>query len=1263
MKNEQTHIIKSQRYEVVLDNASEAYSYQSKISYLQAYQINSILQKVMDQYSSEEFLDQFDEITLDIGTVSPANFEKEIIYKIEEALSAFLKNNSFDNGMLKTGKRIQIFNRQIEQFDFFLRNGYINWSTGQTEKPVQLFQELITNNKEALIKLLKEQGKKQTIRTRLITQLNDAVLEQIVEGVAGNEGAYINQYRSDVIKKQKDEKIVDTSPADFRNATWEITLSYIFVEVSGYYNRKNFLKHLIYKIAQKYRVTYKSLLGTIVLGIKDKQDRGARIFDLEKLLMTLQNDEEKKEEKFRADFEKRTSQVGEPEFIEIFQYFITNSSLPIGAEISSLSEFYKKVVVYIDQNPAAFYNFFDTLVQRSSNVDYLIRRFPDAIIYKIISASKNTVFIKLTEVLSQVIKASKEIPQGHTFLNALVEKQGLILLTSYKEIRNKPGNDWEEFLFQVVCHLPIDKQTIRILNEIEESLPLSKNERTPLTNELLVNRIEVIGVEEVQVLENEVYQNKFSIQLYETYNQRKEYSLQQFQSFLKKEIYTEEAVKLTYILLEVCAKSKIYTIGEIKEWILKRTEELQQKGKNAEKVIRQILKILKQLEIDTVICLGVEKTLEAFHKNKHKKLPKVDSSDTIKSSIPDSAYKKLIEQIYDQFYKQTKESLYGRARRLFVQFSEEHKVSISELKASLRKQITHRKDLRVIKRIVEGISSESIVGTPENIVNTQYKLDLIQYFSITGKLPWWAKDIKLSVLQEYLAEVLTEFPKQFLQWYVRAKNQQVLIGIMSDGTYDTFLKQVNPSANAYIFSIKKIIDELISEQIKGIRSVTDDELQQLRHMIIAYALKNVSMQALDFTKYLVNTIAIVFKIDKKDSKVLVKEQINNEKTFQLKQEIVDWLGAEAQVEQDLDEVTKLKALIEAEKNWSSVIHFTPKTEIFSALQAIQKTKSSALLFHLKRTSFRKQLVSKLNHKEQIAFVQLFMDDTNQSRFSQVVTMFEKLRKHITGSQYQNIWLYFLEVVLFHIAIDKPTDWTVQRWSTIVLQSVRIIIKDTVREEEIISEIAEETKGKMKEMLQQTKEALEEKKKETFTQEKKEVPEEMEEETIGDAIYIENAGMVILGPYIFMLFDRLGLIENGEFKDAYSIHKGIHILQYAVTGKEYEEEQQLTLNKIICGLDIHTPIQKEIPIAPEEKELVEGLLKAIITNWNILKNTSIEGLRESFLCREARIVIEEDSYVLTVEQKAFDMLLDQIPWSIAKLKLSWMQKLVEVVWRQ
>ena len=75
-----------------------------------------------------------------------------------------------------------------------------------------------------------------------------------------------------------------------------------------------------------------------------------------------------------------------------------------------------------------------------------------------------------------------------------------------------------------------------------------------------------------------------------------------------------------------------------------------------------------------------------------------------------------------------------------------------------------------------------------------------------------------------------------------------------------------------------------------------------------------------------------------------------------------------------------------------------------------------------------------------------------------------------------------------------------------------------------------------------------------------------------------------------------------------------------------------------------------------------MLEGVLQNWGRLTNTSIAGLQEGFLRREGRLEELEDTYLLTVETKAFDMLLDQVPWNFRTIKYSWMEKAIQVKWR-
>ena len=110
------------------------------------------------------------------------------------------------------------------------------------------------------------------------------------------------------------------------------------------------------------------------------------------------------------------------------------------------------------------------------------------------------------------------------------------------------------------------------------------------------------------------------------------------------------------------------------------------------------------------------------------------------------------------------------------------------------------------------------------------------------------------------------------------------------------------------------------------------------------------------------------------------------------------------------------------------------------------------------------------------------------------------------------------------------------------------------------------------------------------------------------------------------------------------------------------EYELVLNKILCGVKASEPITGHIDISEKEQQAVEGLIQGMITNWKGIGQTSIEGFRESFLKRRGRLRLKDDAWHLKVEQRAFDMLLDSIPWGFATIKHPWMERVVYVKWR-
>ncbi|GHT70756.1 hypothetical protein AGMMS50239_39470 [Bacteroidia bacterium] len=166
------------------------------------------------------------------------------------------------------------------------------------------------------------------------------------------------------------------------------------------------------------------------------------------------------------------------------------------------------------------------------------------------------------------------------------------------------------------------------------------------------------------------------------------------------------------------------------------------------------------------------------------------------------------------------------------------------------------------------------------------------------------------------------------------------------------------------------------------------------------------------------------------------------------------------------------------------------------------------------------------------------------------------------------------------------------------------------------------------------------------------------------IPVFNAGIALLHPMLPSFFKRLEYLnEEGTFKSPYHQVRAVHLLQ-AFTGEQTKHyDHLLHLNKIICGLDISFPVNPLFRATANEKEEILSLLESVIIHWKILKGTSVNGLQESFIRRKGVLEKSERDWILRVENKGIDILLNDLPWAISLLSLPWNDFLIHVDWKK
>jgi hypothetical protein len=164
---------------------------------------------------------------------------------------------------------------------------------------------------------------------------------------------------------------------------------------------------------------------------------------------------------------------------------------------------------------------------------------------------------------------------------------------------------------------------------------------------------------------------------------------------------------------------------------------------------------------------------------------------------------------------------------------------------------------------------------------------------------------------------------------------------------------------------------------------------------------------------------------------------------------------------------------------------------------------------------------------------------------------------------------------------------------------------------------------------------------------------------GDAVFIGNAGLVLLHPFLPRLFASLQIADGDVLKDPGT---ALQVLHYICTGQRIAVDHELILPKILCGIPTDAFVAVEDPLHEAHCHETERMMQAAIQHWSALRSTSIDGFRESFLQRAGKLAFDEDAgWSLFVEVKTFDILVNHLPWGFGRIRLPWMKAMLQVQW--
>lgn len=166
--------------------------------------------------------------------------------------------------------------------------------------------------------------------------------------------------------------------------------------------------------------------------------------------------------------------------------------------------------------------------------------------------------------------------------------------------------------------------------------------------------------------------------------------------------------------------------------------------------------------------------------------------------------------------------------------------------------------------------------------------------------------------------------------------------------------------------------------------------------------------------------------------------------------------------------------------------------------------------------------------------------------------------------------------------------------------------------------------------------------------------------------IHNAGLCLFGPWLLHLMTLAGYLDESKkaFKDLDSKIRAVFLLQYLTCSEDKEyRETELRFNRVLVDLpeDVSLPVRMEL--TAREKHIANRLLTATQNRWPDIKDSSARSFQLGFIIRAGYLEQQAENWLLTVENKPIDLLLDSVSWKFRQIHLPWLKKGIQVSWRE
>ena len=1277
------HIISKFQWKNSFDQKEKAMELQQRVSQWSNTKMQLEITEVFDRLCPLTQTWRIDSLTIDLGIIDYDNFEEEITLKLTQQL-----NSKLYELITNTEKRKEIIQisdtntSQIEILNHYFLTGLLPWNFQESYHSINtIMAKQFKKNKQQLIEMLYKVGVvDENVRKRMAWQLQEPNIKKIVEALEQSNHRQIINFSEELTQIQQQQPLVQANKNDFKRNLWFWILNYLFTDRGTIFNKVAFMKSSIKQMSNHYNVGYAELLHLIELAIQHIQVSSSTKADFIVILnhLTKENEAQKSNEKSVEDSKEA--------YWDILSTLFKSPSLR--KDSAKKLEFNQLIINLSKANKSRFRELFSSLNESATFWNPVIQDLEQPALESMFEA---VIPVKSAMLLESIYFIEKLYKEMNVKLESfLLWEIGIQFIITYKNTPfdnktflhyainalDKKNNDLKATILDQLPYVkvPASSKTIATLEIYTNLTSILKEDISEKKKMILSKSFEVLLQELVQLIKTNIRSSSQSIQIQKEIinyiQQNPKEAFETLQAFKDKTILK---ILFPYLLNKDHVKlfstkittSKIELLHSIQQ-AFKESGQIHTfqfiNTLNSNKLYRLGIKLLL-LNPEQSNHLFLEKVLQKLFTNltPSQKLEfntfisflfKQEKIQAISTSTSN------LEQIRLKLFQDNSKTIRKTEKPFLTQ-----SLSLGTTNSSTIDTIMINGQIISIKELYENIATCLLNGyskitwlnqslSLKKMVESAVEINPNEVQKIFSDIPMTSERIKM--LKENLVW------EHFSIWIVNNssslthKNLETLRLF-----YDFILHFINPKYKTAIqLSIWEITWKIIQQKANFQDSVKPFITHWLDQMIKENATNsNEIITIIQKNKIKINPVlkSIFMEYNTAFSRVAsVSNETTNSEIKRCETEgLIEQLVISLITEQKVPE-------------WFHSTEKTSATDLFHETLVFSPNTFIVVYKHNKIPQLRKQnLCNWIDFKKTITVIQ----DHNKGK--QQLQVAEQLHSALGQLSLKGVSAKEIQEILFEKILVA---WTENNWSLLATENIwKELLWDSCQKKNILKtdflNAVDKIKYRLPPALQISFDQLVKANNPTvktipFNETKMEKKIEMKSiinENKGVPIHVKNAGIVIINNYVEMLINRLGLLHENQFKDTDSQLRAVQYLQYVVTGLTTTEEVFLPLNKIMCGLNPATPVMESIDITDSEKNLINGLISAVISYWPVIGETSVDGFRGNWLVRDGLLLEKEDRWELTVEKRAYDVLINQSPFSFSIIKYPWMNKPLHVAW--